>query len=451
MARQTNYFSLGISVIVIAILFFAILMFVGGRGWGTSYHDYVVRYPANYPLPDEIKPGAGVHCGASLVGQVTEFELKLGTDDEGESRLWAFVDIKVDQIIQLRSSCRIVARGLVLGGGGKLVILDPGTLGDIIEPGSTIDGAPAATFDAALDIMTGELDPSNPRGLLTSIKQQLDPNDARSLITKIHASMGDLNLVTKRIAIQLNPGDQAALMGKMLAIMDNVNEITVELREQMRTESDTAMLAKLHVTLDTLNAGLMEATGVLTENRTAIKGTMANLQETSDTVRSRIVEPIAQELDRKNIGGLLATLHSSFSMVNASLANLEVVTSRAKSMTVLNESRINRLIVDASEMAIHLSAAGKDLRRNPWRLFYRPSLDETKELNIFDASREFSMAAARLDDSVAQLKSLMENYGGAVPVDAPEIAAIKERLGQTFEDYKKAEEALWNQLEITPR
>ncbi len=115
---------------------------------------------------------------------------------------------------------------------------------------------------------------------------------------------------------------------------------------------------------------------------------------------------------------------------------------------VLNKDHINHVIRDLTETAAHLKSAGKDLRRNPWRLFYRPSLEKTRQLNIFDAAREFSEAAARLDDSATQLAALMESRDGGVLVDDPELQAIRLRLRETFEDYSRAEEALWKQLEV---
>jgi uncharacterized protein YPO0396 len=117
-------------------------------------------------------------------------------------------------------------------------------------------------------------------------------------------------------------------------------------------------------------------------------------------------------------------------------------------VVVLNEDRLNQLMLNLNETAVHLKSAGKDLRRNPWRLFYRPSLEETKQLNIFDAAREFAEAASRLDDSATQLSALMKSHDGTVPADDPDLAKIRERLKQTFEDYTRAEEALWKQLDV---
>ena len=448
MAKQTNYFSLGLWVIFVFVLFFATLIYIGGGQWGRSYRAYSLRYPVTFALPDEIKPGAPIFCGGAEVGQVNGIELQR-VEPEGESpSLWVYLAIEVDEVIPLRSTCKIVARGPLLGGGGKLVISDPGLEGDILQPGSLIDGAPAGSFDVALDRLNAEMDPTNPSGLLAAVKSQLDPDDMRSIIAKVHTSLDDLNQVTHRVARQLDPHERDVLMGKLHLILDNINQTTAQLRAEAATDVRGTLLAKVHAALDAVNRGLVEVTGILEENRPVARDTLLGVQRTIDTIEHGIAEPIASELNRENVRSLLAQLHSSFEKVNDSLDNIHALSSRARTMVALNEDRFNRLMMNVSETAVHLKSASKDLRRNPWRLFYRPSLEETKQLNIFDAAREFSEAAARLDDSTTRLDALIKSSGGNVPADAPELADILERLQQTFEDYTQAEEALWKQLNV---
>jgi chromosome segregation ATPase len=364
------------------------------------------------------------------------------------SSLWAYLDIEIDRIVELRSDCSIVARGLLLGGGGKLVIKDPGHRGAALSDGAVIDGASSGSVDEAIETLNAELDPRNPAGLLMSIKAQLDSADVNSILGKVHSSLNDLNAVTHSLARQLQPNERDALLSKVHAALDNINATTRELREQVRAEADGMLLAKVHSALDAVNHSLLEVSGVVEENRPTIRETLLAVQQTADTVEHRIAEPIASELDLANARSLLNRLHSSFEKINTSLADFEVISERAKTVVVLNEDRLNQLMLNLNETAVHLKSAGKDLRRNPWRLFYRPSLEETKQLNIFDAAREFAEAASRLDDSATQLSALMKSHDGTVPADDPDLAKIRERLKQTFEDYTRAEEALWKQLDV---
>jgi len=447
MAKPRNYFALGLWVITVAALFFAALVWIGARQWGQRYHSYVVRYPATFALPDEIKPGAQIHCGSKVVGNVDEVELRR-TEQDGTPMLWTRLQVRISRQVELRSDCQIVARGLLLGGGGKLVIKDPGRKGSVLADGAVIDGADAGSVDAALDVINAELNPRNPVGLLATIKAQLDPLDQTGVLGKIHHSLDDLTAITGSVAHQLDATERNVLLGKLHAVLDDVNATTAELRQQMQTGDPRVLLAKVHGVLDSLLGSLAQVSGILEENRPTVRETLLSASRTADTLEHGIVEPVADELNRANTASLLGQLHASFERVNVMLGHLEVVTDKARSVAVLNEERVNHLLRNLSETAEHLKSAGKDLRRNPWRLFYRPSLEETRQLNIFDAAREFSEAAARLDESAAELSALMESYGGQIPGDDPNLARIRQRLQETFDHYTEAEQALWKQLDV---
>jgi len=448
MAKQRNYFSLGLWVLAVLALFFAALIFIGGRQWGRAYRAYTLRYPVNFALPDEIKPGAQIYCGGTPVGRVEGIKLRAVEGEAPASSLWAYLDIRVNRTVELRSDCSIVARGLLLGGGGKLIITDPGRGGTVLDEGAVIDGAPSGSVDAAIDALNAELDPRNPAGLLTTIKAQLDPADVHGILGKVHGSLDDLNAMTRSLARQLEPAERDALLAKLHAVLDNVNAATRQLREQMQAGGDATLLAKVHAALDGLNRSLAGVSGMVEENRPTIREALQAVQRTADTIEHGVAEPIATELNLANTQSLLNQLHRSFEKINVSLADVEVISDKTKTVVVLNEDRFNQLMMNISETAAHLKGAAKDLRRNPWRLFYRPSLEETKQLNIFDAAREFAEAASRLDDSATQLSALMKSYGGVIPTDDPTLAEVRARLEQTFEDYTRAEEALWKQLDV---
>ena len=78
MAKPKNDFALGLWVLVVIVLFIGVLLFIGGQNLGRRYQAYAVRFPVTYALPDEIKAGAAVHCGAARVGKVTDVSLRRG-------------------------------------------------------------------------------------------------------------------------------------------------------------------------------------------------------------------------------------------------------------------------------------------------------------------------------------------------------------------------------------
>ena len=64
-------------------------------------------------------------------------------------------------------------RRLLLGGPGKLVMLDRG-VGETIKSGQIIDGQVAADFAALTRMMASQLDPKDPASLMGIVHGQLN-------------------------------------------------------------------------------------------------------------------------------------------------------------------------------------------------------------------------------------------------------------------------------------
>jgi chromosome segregation ATPase len=216
----------------------------------------------------------------------------------------------------------------------------------------------------------------------------------------------------------------------------------------MDPNSRAALLGKLELALDTVNSSLASVNGMLTENRPTIKAAMDNIKETSDTLNTGITKTIAKELDAASPQSLMAKIHASVEKMGQSLVDLNKITSAAGEVVALNKDNLNNILANFKETSDHMKAATKDLRRNPWRLLYRPTLEETKELNIFDAARAFAEAATRLDDATSKLKALSDARGGRLSPDDPQLKTIRADLQNTFDKFNEAEAALWKNLNV---
>jgi hypothetical protein len=451
MPRQRNAFRLGLTVLIMFLLFFGTVLFIGGSDWGINATQFVVRFPTSAPLPKEIKSGAQIFCGLQEVGKVLEVRFQeVSAPRAGQPpvpQLFTYLKVRVDDAVGLRSDCKITARGPLLGGSGTLQVDNRGIASQPVTEGAVIDGAVAGTFDAALDLLSGELDPKNQTGLLALVKVQLDAADDRSMLFKLHKSLDDVNAMTAGLSREINPAQREALLAKLHGVMDNINLATGYLRDELKPGRDLALLGKVHAGLDALNDGLRQAVSVLADNRPSIDRTIASVERTADTLDRKIAAPIAAELDDENPKALIAQIHGSFDRLNTTLGDVNVVSGKVRDVLVLNEDQLNRIFANVKETSDHLKAASKDLRQNPWRLLYKPTLAESPQLNIFDAAREFSEAAASLDDALAQLKAISEARGGRVSSDDPLLAQVRARLDATFEKFSAAESALWKQIE----
>ncbi|MCK4660669.1 MAG: hypothetical protein KAV82_14200 [Phycisphaerae bacterium] len=448
MAKKRDGFWLGITVIVIFVLFFSVVVFIGA-GWDREPKvPFVARFPHTLNLP-LLEEGAEVIGFGQVIGKAKKLhhvEAPPPGNPSAPPTLYLEVEAEVNASVGLRQDCRIVAEGPVLGGKGNFRITHRGVSPDLIDPAKPVYGS-AGGFAAAMDLLSAEIDESNPRSLLSEIKLQLDRDDVSSLVSKIHRSMDDLNALTRSVAAQMNPAEKDALIAKVSLILDNLNQLTSHLRDQVTPGKEGVALARVQQALNFLNSGLAEAVGMLKENRPHVSNALASIEHMSSTVDTKIADPIARELESSNPQGLLAKVHGSFEKLNRSLVDLNVVTDKGRKIVVLNEGLVNRLLADLKETSVHLKSAAKDLRCNPWRLLYRPSPEAEAQLNILDSARAFSEAAGRLDDSVTQLQALLADQSGGITSDDPELVTLRKQLLETFDRFRTVEQALWKQLD----
>lgn len=445
MPAERNAFKLGLTMIVFLFLLLGILAFFAPRGGGDA--TFKVRFPHDR-ISTVLKAGNLVRCGGDTVGSITGLELQEMKDSvSGLSTLYTVATFRVQSRVGLRRDCKVTPVGPLLGELGQLVIQDRGD-GPLLEQGAMIEGHPGADLTNLMQVVSDELNPKDPTSLLAMVRMQIDGADSKSMMGKILRSLDDINAVTSALSREFDVREKAALVGKLHAIMDNINEATHLLRDQMDQTRDAALMAKLGRSLDTLQSGLQTVVAMLNDNREPLNQTVASIRNTSRILEKDIAVRIAQQLDTSDAASLMAKIHVSVDRLGRSLADMNAVTGAAKDVMVLNKEQLSATLVNFKETSDHLKGAALEIRRNPWRLLYQPTMDEVAEANLFDAARAFSDAATRLDDAVARLQSVQAAAGSEAPLHETELVKIRDQLKQTFDNFTKAEAALWEQLKI---
>lgn len=445
MPAERNAFRLGLALIAFFVLFCTVLWFLAPTGGGDMLLQ--VRFPHDQ-FGTVLKPGGEVLCGGNTIGSIRDLRLETMTDESsGYEELFSVATIRIDSAVGLRADCRIVPTEALLGGMGALVIRDRG-LGEPVSPGAIIDGEPATSI-ADLTAMLGQhLDPNNPAGLLAMIQTQLDPADARSMMAKLHNSLDDINVVTRNIAAQTDVADKAALLFKLHEILRNVNIMTSSLRDQTGTQSGDMAMAKMHEILDQLNAGLVSARGMLDENREPIRRTITHVESTSRILEEQIAAKLAEQLDTSNAAGLLARIHRAIERMGRSLDDINRITGDVRDVVALNKHNLDAMIRNLKETSDHLKAGSKEIRLNPWLLLYTPRPDEVAQAYLSETARAFAEGATRLDDALARLTAVAEGPAVSSPERQEEIERIRLELNETFEQFNRVEQKLWEQLKI---
>jgi hypothetical protein len=449
MPSDRNNFLLGLALTAMGCIFFVVLIALADISLA-SREEIIIRFTEDDTLP-ELKVGGLVKCGPMTVGEITGVAMKQEMDETvspAKPRLSFYVSAMVNEAVSLRADCKIVAEMPLLGGSGTLTIKDIGISEERADAKTPIIGKQAGSFAAITQSLFDQLDESREDSLITALKTQLDAKDANSLLAKLLSSMDDLNAMTASLRRELDPTEKDVLIAKLNGILDTVGEVTGLLKAELDSGEPKAMATKIHTALDSVNQGLGTMVTMLDENRQPLTETIASVQASAKIIETEILAAIAEQLDVNNAASLIAKVHVGVDRLNTSLNDINDLTSAATEVIVLNKDKLTKLIDNFKETSDHLKGASKDVRRNPWRLLYRPTLAETKQLDIFDAARAFAEAATQLDDAVVQLKAISESQQGAIRSDDPMLLQVRERLQQTMDHFSQAESSLWEQLDV---
>lgn len=442
MSKEREHFKLGATVLVMLALGVAMTVFIG-RGSIGARHELAVDFPADAPVP-LMKVGSAVLYGGREVGRIADVQAQQVRRDDRDVPVTR-VSIRTTTDLDLRSDCRVVAVGPLLGGPGVIEIRARGDSPQRASASTPVPGA-IGGLTAEFAKVAGELDASAPDSLLARLKSQLDETRADSLVTGLRRTIFDLAVAMHNIRTQTDAHEQDALMAKLAVTMDHLTVIADNLRRQTEVNAEGSMAARLSQSIDELNRALAQTTGILVENREDIRAAVGHVRQSSETLAMRVLEPIAGELDRDDGLGVLGKVHVLLDHVDRVMTDAEVVGRDVRETVALNTPALGRTIDNLKVMSDHLMATSKDLKRNPWRLLYRPSLEDTAELNLFDASREFAEASGRINDALARLEGLARAEGANLKPDDPVLQGIREELTRTHDELAAMRSALWERL-----
>ncbi len=421
MATPRNPVRLGITIVVMFVLFFAMLIFIGkGDFFRPAEKTLTVRFPSGVAMP-EINDGAFVTYFGQKVGKVVSTRVVEDADPANPARQVHFLEIKATYpaYLGLRSDCRVVATGPPLGGQGQLDILIRGVRDELLQTDHPVQGE-VRGFQTVVDRISREVDDTDPNSIMSALKLQLDPNDEKSITFGIRDSF------------------------------QNIRNITAGLNHELdRTQGDV-LLTKLHASLDKIDTGLREIVDLLKENRPKVDRTLTTVEHAANTLDAQVITVMAEELELQETPdvSLRTKVRSAFDRLNQSLADINVVTEQTRGIVILNRERIGQIVQNAAEASDHLKDGIKDLKLHPWKLLFPPTDEQQKELLVLNTAREFASAAARLDDAASQMRALLETRQGSISIDDAQFLEIRDQLTETSEKFKQAEQAVWTQFQL---
>jgi hypothetical protein len=333
----------------------------------------------------------------------------------------------------------------MIGGGGALVILNPGSseAGEVSGP---IRGERPQSLQATVQALSDWM--LRPGGFLAKLDTAIDPDAEGSVMNKVNRSLDDINQMTADLQMQLTPEERRSLMSKFHQLLDNVNGVTAALRAETDPDAQASMLAKLHVMLDEIDASLVDVREMITEARPVVQNTLTNVESASRRLDADVLGAFAQEFNREDPESLIAKIHESLTTAQSSLEDVQQITGTGKRMMLVNRPAIDRTVDNIREASERLKTGIIEISLQPWRIMTPPTQDERDRISFFEAARLFAVSARQLDDTAARLEALSAAAGPdeRTPADAEEIEELRAALQAAFDRFEEAEQYLYQKV-----
>ena len=428
--RNRNNVRAGVFVSVVIILAMAVVFVLGDvkSYFGPRHHTYAVVFPFSAGV-ENIHGGAGVRVGGMPMGKVLEVKT---IPDPQAAEDTSFVDhilirFTLDQKVRLYHNALIRVEASLIGAESWLDIDDLGQ-GDPMKDGDTLTraGSPPANL---LDTAMGED--------MEDMKEQ-----ARTIMNNVKNFSETLATVQEDYENEVRP------------VLKDVREMVALARDehwqQWLNSIDQAMAwieaapDDLNELLDEGKAMMADARSVVTENREKIdhiiddvEVTTANSREITGRINNETIDKIHRVLDNAGEG-----LDSALAIIDKAGMDYEGWS-----------TDVQATLGGAMQASKQLELTMIEVRRNPWKLLYRPTTDELEHELLYDAARSFAYAAADLRAATTTANLILERSKGVEGetgelFDPEARSLLMERLKTTLIDpmdhYEKAQQKLFD-------
>ena len=162
---------------------------------------------------------------------------------------------------------------------------------------------------------------------------------------------------------------------------------------------------------NTLIADVADTVGLGDTQRTQLQQTIASIHATARSLEATMAEVHDDLLPRarriaSSLSQSVETFHAAMAKADESLANVRDVTATARQLALANRDSLSDAIANFREGSEHYAAALAEIRREPWRLLYKPKPSEIEASNVMVAARAFAEGAGRLRDTATRLSAM---------------------------------------------
>lgn len=269
-------------------------------------------------------------------------------------------------------------------------------------------------------------------GATTEANPMLITGGLQAITDSVIRATASLDKAAASISLQLDPNVDGTVLAKVHIILDGVREvsgniacISAAIRRETDSNRAASFLARLVESAAAVGRILHDAEPKISQTLTDVSVTAGHIRRYADA----------------NLGALLVRVHDISGEVLRAAQNLAEMSEKARSLVDRNSGNLDEMVQNFVLVSENLKATAAEVRRNPWRLLYKPDEKELNSANILEAARSFSAGAEQLDQTVNHLKAIDPKT--ASPDD---LKKIRDRLQESFEKFTKAEQALLKEL-----
>jgi ABC-type transporter Mla subunit MlaD len=415
--KQYSELVTGIFVILSLAAGVAVLLWLGSTGrFEPAGHKLAFSAPLDAgELGLEI--GSVVKLGGKEVGRVGDIRV------DAKKQRTLYVATLSDRDYPIRQDALALASPPFIG-TGVIIITNPGT-GQ--SPPANIDH-PVALSLAGNPMIQQAMD-----GLGFQAEQRRQFQQA---LRDVADTAGHLASISGVLDKEFSSDNAAGLLSQVHKIAaqaeqsaDNLAAVTAAVRKEINPDNPDSVLGSLHAGALKFKALSVQATAFFDE-------VAPKLQEASGSINT-YVQTDLRELFRKGdrIGEQMLAV----------LGDVRAAASTARDVVVANRDNIQTALDDFQAVGENLSAAAREIRRNPWRLMQKPTDKDVRTQNLYDAIRAYSDAASKLEGTLAKLSALQQSRPPGAPED-PELLKLRAQVEESLKKLKTFEDSMWKEL-----
>lgn len=373
-----------------------------------------------------LSPGGEVRIGGLKRGEV----LAINPHYEDGALRALDVDIAISSSITVYRNAKVLRVAPLLGNTAWINFVTVGTPRETNAAGASVEVAtvPAGDRIEAIDAP----------GMLTSI---VGEKSAEQIVTIIDRAT-TFSEVLERV-----PSDYD---GTIVPALDAARDTIVELRadygrwrlkvdEALTSATDAA--ANLERATDGATALVADAHAVLRDNRPRIDNTLINVESASANARDAIDDIRTKTLPQ--VSDLLT-------QGERALVEFADALDRLDKEVAERLPDIRSFLSDARVAAQQLKLATIEVRRNPWRLLYRPSTEILEHEQLYEATRSFAFATGDLRSAADSIQEALKVRPHLLESDPDARDRLQRSLLDALDRYEEAQRRLFGVLTAEP-